>query len=80
MDEQLKSRFEKVLEHYAGIIKERDDALIREKTCSLLSGGRLQGLLENRHGPVGWLRVFRADWRNIFARHEGGEPCTLSIV
>jgi hypothetical protein len=32
MDEQLKSRFEKVLEHYAGIIKERDDALIREKT------------------------------------------------
>ena len=31
MDEQLKSRFEKVLEHYAGIIKERDDALIREK-------------------------------------------------
>ena len=33
MDEQLKSRFEKVLEHYAGIIKRRDDALIREKTA-----------------------------------------------
>jgi hypothetical protein len=33
MDEQLKSRFEKVLEHYAGIIKQRDDALIREKTA-----------------------------------------------
>jgi hypothetical protein len=33
MDEPLKSRFEKVLEHYAGIIKERDDALIREKTA-----------------------------------------------
>src|SRR6516164_1586044 len=32
MDEQLKSRFEKVLEHYAGIIKQRNDALIREKT------------------------------------------------
>src|SRR6516162_9162882 len=31
MDEQLKSRFEKVLEHYAGIIKQRDDALVREK-------------------------------------------------
>jgi len=31
MDEQLKSRFKKVLEHYAGVIKERDDALIREK-------------------------------------------------
>src|SRR5262249_1619885 len=25
--------------------------------CGLLSGGRLQGLLENRHGPVGWLRA-----------------------
>src|SRR6516165_9174263 len=33
MDEQLKSRFKKVLEHYAGVIKERDDALIREKTA-----------------------------------------------
>ena len=33
MDEQLKSRFEKVLEHYAGVIKQRDDALIREKTA-----------------------------------------------
>jgi hypothetical protein len=33
MDEQLKSRFEKVLEHYAGIIKQRDDALIRERTA-----------------------------------------------
>jgi hypothetical protein len=33
MDEQLKSRFEKVLEHYAGVIKERDDALIREKAA-----------------------------------------------
>ena len=33
MDEQLKSRFEKVLEHYAGVVKERDDALIREKTA-----------------------------------------------
>jgi hypothetical protein len=33
MDEQLKSRFEKILGHYAGIIKERDDALIREKTA-----------------------------------------------
>ena len=32
MDEQLKSRFEKVLEHYAGIIKQRNNALIREKT------------------------------------------------
>jgi hypothetical protein len=32
MDEQLKSRFEKVLEHYAGIIRQRNDALIREKT------------------------------------------------
>ena len=33
MDEQLKSRFETVLERYAGVIKERDDALIREKTA-----------------------------------------------
>ena len=33
MDQQLKSRFEKVLEYYAGIIKQRDDALIREKTA-----------------------------------------------
>ena len=33
MDEPLKSRFEKILEQYAGIIKERDDALIREKTA-----------------------------------------------
>src|SRR5262249_45057329 len=33
MDEQLKSRFEKILEHYVGIIKQRDDALIREKTA-----------------------------------------------
>src|SRR5215469_6465010 len=31
MDEPLKSRFEKLLEHYARIIKERDDALVREK-------------------------------------------------
>ena len=31
MDEPLKSRFEKVLEHYARIIKERNDALVREK-------------------------------------------------
>ena len=28
MDEQLKSRFEKVLEYYAGIIKQRDNALL----------------------------------------------------
>ena len=33
MDEQVKSRFEHILEHYAGIIKERDAALIREKTA-----------------------------------------------
>jgi hypothetical protein len=33
MDEQLKSRFQKVLERYAEIIKQRDDALIREKTA-----------------------------------------------
>jgi hypothetical protein len=32
MDEQLKSRFEKALEHHAAVIKERDDGLIREKT------------------------------------------------
>jgi capsule polysaccharide export protein KpsC/LpsZ len=31
MDEQLKSRFEHVLQHYADIIKERDAALLREK-------------------------------------------------
>jgi len=32
MDEQLKSRFEHVLQHYADVIKERDAALLREKT------------------------------------------------
>jgi hypothetical protein len=32
MDEQLKSRFEKLLAHHAGVIRERDDALIRERT------------------------------------------------
>jgi hypothetical protein len=31
MDEPLKSRFEKVLEHYSRIINERNDALVREK-------------------------------------------------
>jgi hypothetical protein len=31
MDEQLKSRFEQVLQHYADVIRERDDALLREK-------------------------------------------------
>jgi hypothetical protein len=31
MDEELKSRFEQVLQHYADVIKERDDALLREK-------------------------------------------------
>ena len=33
MDKQLKSRFEHVLQHYAGVIKERDAALLREKTA-----------------------------------------------
>jgi hypothetical protein len=31
IDEQLKSRFEQVLQHYAAVIKERDDTLLREK-------------------------------------------------
>jgi predicted double-glycine peptidase len=31
MDEQLKSRFEQVLQHYADVLRERDDALLREK-------------------------------------------------
>ncbi len=31
MDEQLKSRFEPVLQQYADVIKERDAALLREK-------------------------------------------------
>jgi hypothetical protein len=31
MDEELKSRFEQVLQHYSDVIKERDDALLREK-------------------------------------------------
>jgi hypothetical protein len=31
MDEQLKSRFEQVLQHCADVLKERDDALLREK-------------------------------------------------
>jgi endo-alpha-1,4-polygalactosaminidase (GH114 family) len=33
MDEQLKSRFEHVLQQYAEVIKERDAALLREKTA-----------------------------------------------
>jgi hypothetical protein len=33
MDEQIKSRFEQVLRHYADIISERDAALLREKTA-----------------------------------------------
>jgi hypothetical protein len=33
MDEQLKSRFEHVLQHYAEVIKARDAALLREKTA-----------------------------------------------
>jgi len=33
MDEQLKSRFEHVLQQYADVIKERDAALLREKTA-----------------------------------------------
>jgi len=32
MDEKLKSRFEHVLQQYADVIKERDAALLREKT------------------------------------------------
>ena len=31
MDGQLKSRFEQVLQHCADVLKERDDALLREK-------------------------------------------------
>jgi len=31
MDDQLKSRFEQVLQHYADVLGERDDALLREK-------------------------------------------------
>jgi hypothetical protein len=31
MDEHLKSRFEQVLQQFADVIKERDDALLREK-------------------------------------------------
>ncbi len=33
MDEQLKSRFDHVLQQYADVIKERDAALLREKTA-----------------------------------------------
>jgi len=33
MDEQLKSRFEHVLQQYADVIKERDAALLRAKTA-----------------------------------------------
>ena len=33
MDEQIKSRFEQVLRHYADVISERDAALLREKTA-----------------------------------------------
>ena len=33
MDEQLKSRFEQVLQHCADVLKERDDALLREKNA-----------------------------------------------
>jgi hypothetical protein len=33
MEKQLKSRFEQVLQQYADIIKERDAALLREKTA-----------------------------------------------
>ncbi len=33
MDKQLKSRFEHVLQNYAQLIKERDAALLREKTA-----------------------------------------------
>jgi hypothetical protein len=32
MDEQLKSRFEHVLQQYADVAKDRDAALLREKT------------------------------------------------
>jgi hypothetical protein len=31
MDVEFKSRFEQVLQHYADVIKERDDALLRER-------------------------------------------------
>ena len=31
MDDQLKSRFEQVLQRYADVLRERDDALLREK-------------------------------------------------
>ncbi len=33
MDKQLKSRFEQVLQQYADVIRERDAALLREKTA-----------------------------------------------
>jgi hypothetical protein len=33
MDEQIKSRFEQVLRHYADVISERDAAQLREKTA-----------------------------------------------
>jgi hypothetical protein len=31
MDEQLKARFEQVLQHYADVIRDRDDTLLRDK-------------------------------------------------
>jgi hypothetical protein len=49
MDEQLKSRFEQVLQHYADVLRERDDALLREKKAPVIGFANIIAGATERH-------------------------------
>ena len=52
MDEQLKSRFEQVLQHYADVIKERDDTLLQEKKAREQFEASFRAAVDNIILPV----------------------------
>src|SRR6516162_7815117 len=52
MDEHLKSRFDQVLQHYADVIKERDDTLLQEKKAREQFEASFRAAVDNIILPV----------------------------
>jgi hypothetical protein len=82
MNEQLKSRFERVLQNYADVIAERDAALLREKTAREQFEASFRATLDNVILPAATLMkelVAPTSWMCVATKSDNGLLAKVEI-
>jgi predicted double-glycine peptidase len=82
MDEQLKSHFEHVLQHYAEVIKARDAALLREKTAREQFEGSFRAAVDSVILPAAAQvkeLVARTNWVCLATKSDNGLSAKVEI-